>query len=102
MANESLPHQLTVKQLKPILESAQDKAVVCLRLPPGYAAHPELGALANLDAGDKGPIVTFTPQNTVPFMARLLGADARKHPLRGVGNNLFRVPRSGTSWPKAV
>jgi len=62
MPNEPLPHQLTVKQLKHILEGAQEQAVVALRLPAGYKSHPELVVFVNLEVKITGPTVVVSPR----------------------------------------
>ena len=62
MANEPLPHQLTVRQLRHILEDAQGQAVVVLRLPAGYKAHMELTMFVDLEVDVAGPIVILSPR----------------------------------------
>lgn len=62
MVNEAMPHQLTVGQLRHILEGAQEQAVVVLQLPAGHTSHPELAVFVNVAVRVVGPIVVLSPQ----------------------------------------
>ena len=61
MENEPLLHQLTVGQLRHILEDAQENAVVVLHLPAGFKAHPDLSFFVNLEVKDAGSIIALSP-----------------------------------------
>ncbi|MGI4788867.1 MAG: hypothetical protein ACRYFS_08450 [Janthinobacterium lividum] len=63
MANEPLPHQMTVAQLRELLEDAQENAVVALRLPAGYTAASQIPTFVNLKVEGKttGPVLVLTP-----------------------------------------
>lgn len=67
MSTESMSCQMTVKQLRLILHEAQENAAVALRLPAGYVSNPKFEVLVNLQIEDKGPIVLFTPRETMSF-----------------------------------
>ena len=61
MPNEPLPWQLTVGKLRAVLDSAQDNAVVVLRLPAGFKSHSELVTFLNLNVKDSGSIMMLSP-----------------------------------------
>ncbi len=62
MVNESMPWQLTVKELKESLEAADDHAVVCFKVPKGGIGHEELSVLLNLKVqNNTGPVFSFIP-----------------------------------------
>lgn len=59
--NAPLPHQLTVRQLRAALESAQDEAVVGIVIPPGFQGHELLALHFNLRVrvSTRSPVVTM-------------------------------------------
>ena len=69
MANEPLPNQLTVGQLKRIIEDVPDKTVVALTLPAGFLCPPELRTFYNVNARyDGGAVVRLSLQTDEPHI----------------------------------
>jgi hypothetical protein len=54
MANESMPWQLTVAELRKALEHAQDEAVVTLEIPPGFKSPEDLTLICNVEVVGTG------------------------------------------------
>jgi hypothetical protein len=64
MANEPMPWQLTVAELRRALEAASQDAVVVLKVPKGGIGHPDLDVLLNLAVHRSGdPIVLLVPRD---------------------------------------
>lgn len=62
MANESMPWQLTVRELRRALEAASEDAVVALKVPKGGIGHSDLETLCNLKVDRSGgPVVLLSP-----------------------------------------
>ncbi len=61
MVNEPMPWQMTVAELKSVLDKADPKAVVCLEVPAGGIGHPEMAIFLNVKVTDKGPVVGLRP-----------------------------------------
>ncbi len=61
MVNDPMPWQMTVAELRSILENANSGAVVSLKVPAGGIGHPELETYLNVTVVDRGPIVVLQP-----------------------------------------
>ena len=82
--NDPLPTQLTVGELRKLIENAPDSTVIALQLPPSAHGEHQLTLFCNLTAKyDSGPIVLLAP---------LSDDDVRV--VAGSSDNLDRVPAS--------
>ena len=67
MANEPLPHQLTVGRLWELLREVPDEAVVGLVVPPWLRVEPRLTLLYNVRVRSPGgPVLELLPVEVAP------------------------------------
>ena len=64
MVNEPMPWQLTVAELRRVLEAADPNAVIGLEVPKGGIGNGELATIWNLVVQrSSGPIVILSPRS---------------------------------------
>jgi len=61
MVNDPMPWQMTVAELRSVLEKADPNAVVCLEVPAGGVGNSELATMLNVKVVDRGPVVGIQP-----------------------------------------
>jgi hypothetical protein len=67
MVNDPMPWQLTVGDLRKLLQNVPDGVVVGLRVPAGGIGDPELQLFCNLRASySGGPVFRFEPVTEAP------------------------------------